>query len=88
MTHGQRVAATEDEPIKVVELVSLPGITLHVDREDWDYHITVAPDHSPRHLRRILDAAKHRGLSLLDQELCVPALLEDDSVRLHLQSIA
>ncbi|OII68265.1 hypothetical protein [Streptomyces sp. CC77] len=80
--------AIEDEAIKTVELVSLPGVTLHVDHGAWDYHITVAPDHTPGHLRRILAAARSRGLDLLDQDACVPVLLADDSVRLYLQSVA
>ncbi|MFF4701112.1 hypothetical protein [Streptomyces chattanoogensis] len=85
MTHDWPVAATEDEAIRTVELVSLPGVTLHVDHDDWDYHITVSPDHAPGHLRRIIAAAQSRGLDLLDQDACVPVLLADDSVRLYLQ---
>lgn len=86
MTHGQRVAADGDEPIKAAELFFLPGVTLYVDHGSWDYHITVSPNHAPRDLGRILGAAEERGLSLLDQDACVPTLFEDDSVRLYLQS--
>ncbi|PCG86345.1 hypothetical protein CIB93_08895 [Streptomyces sp. WZ.A104] len=81
-------AAVQDEPLKTAEIVFLPGVTLYVDHESWDYHITASPNHPPTHLRRILSAAEDRGLALLDQDACTPDLLADDSVRLYLQSAA
>ncbi|MEU3045822.1 hypothetical protein ABZ705_04675 [Streptomyces sp. NPDC006984] len=87
MTHNGG-AAVQGEPLKTAEIVFLPGVTLYVDHDSWEYHITASPNHPPAHLRRILGAAEDRGLSLLDQDTCTSDLLADDSVRLYLQCAA
>ncbi|MER6314638.1 hypothetical protein ABT237_12825 [Streptomyces sp. NPDC001581] len=89
MMHGQgAVSMCEAEPIRRAEVLYLPGVALHVTEDQSDCHITVSPGHAPDHLRRILQAAKQRGLGLLDQDECEPTLLADDSVRLYLQTAA
>lgn len=88
MTHGRGVASgTIDDPKGSAEIVCLPGVTLYVDEEVLDFHITVSPGHTPEALARALQAAEARGLSLLDQDECEPVVLEDDSIRLYLKSI-
>jgi hypothetical protein len=88
MTHGRGVASTAfGEPARPRELVTLPGVALHLDESSYDCHITATPGHTSDSLRRVLALAKSRGYTLLDQDECEPVLLEDDSVRLYLKNV-
>ncbi|NEA50466.1 hypothetical protein [Streptomyces sp. SID10815] len=88
MTHGRGVDSGTVKEKASVLLICRPGITLHVDEELFDFHITAAPDHSSEHLAEVLEAATTLGLSLLDLDECEPDVLPDDSIRLYLKSIA
>ncbi|MFJ9158673.1 hypothetical protein ACIRPS_17940 [Streptomyces griseoviridis] len=88
MTHGRGAdSGTTDQP-RTVRSICRPGVTLHVDEELFDFHITASPEHTSENLAWVLQAAEALGLSLLDQDECEPEVLPDDSIRLYLKCIA
>ncbi|WP_411120616.1 hypothetical protein [Streptomyces sp. x-19] len=88
MTHGRGVDSETVEKPRIPRLVCRPGVTLYVDEEQFDFHITASPDHTTENLSAVLRAAEALNLSLLDQDECEPEVLPDDSIRLYLKSIA
>ncbi|MGW6745431.1 hypothetical protein ACWGDX_32615 [Streptomyces sp. NPDC055025] len=88
MTHGRGADfGTVDQP-RTARQICRPGVTLYVNEEQLDFHITASPDHTTENLTAVLRAAEDLGLSLLDQDECEPEVLPDDSIRLYLKSIA
>lgn len=59
-------------------------IKLVVDEEAYDWHIDARLDYDPVEMRRVIKEATWGGLVLLDDDECLPEILDDDTIRIYL----
>ncbi|MEU5433807.1 hypothetical protein AB0G73_10560 [Streptomyces sp. NPDC020719] len=67
------------------DVISIDGkIRLHVDGEEWDFHITARPAFNPQMLAAMVAVAASWGLEPLDDGEYESEFLDDGSIRIHL----
>ncbi|MEU6959578.1 hypothetical protein [Streptomyces chrestomyceticus] len=84
MAHGRGVALETEEAFGSAEQYCAPGIVLHIDAENFDFHVTAALGYRASDMRFALAMAKKHGLALPAEDDHEPELQEDGSVRLYL----
>ncbi|MFI9228967.1 hypothetical protein [Streptomyces rimosus] len=84
MAHGRGVALETEEAFGSAERYRAPGIMLHIDAENFDFHVTAALGYRASDMRYVLATAKKHGLTLPAEDDCEPEIQDDGSVRLYL----
>lgn len=60
------------------------GVSVHLDAERGDYHMTVGPEAETDEVSHVLKALGRVGIRLLDLEECDPVILTGGAVMLYL----
>lgn len=59
-------------------------VRLVVDEEEYAWYIDAKPDYRASEMTRVLKEAEWVGLVLLDDDECLPEILDDDTIRIYL----
>ncbi|MEU7570345.1 hypothetical protein [Micromonospora sp. NPDC049240] len=63
------------------QIVEAEHYTIHIDRDEEDFHLDITPNTTGRHMTEALATIKEAGLELMDPEECEPTMLDNGNLR-------